>query len=100
MKKEYIMMTILITEDPGRSINVYLRPLVDELMDLWTNGVCTYDKSNGKMFTLRIGVMWTMNDFPTYAMVSGWSIFLDLQNGHVIRFWNNLIVWILLRSGK
>ncbi|KAI5317660.1 hypothetical protein L3X38_037367 [Prunus dulcis] len=25
------------------------------------------------MFTLRAAVMWTMNDFPAYAMVSGWS---------------------------
>ncbi|BBH03030.1 hypothetical protein Prudu_013783 [Prunus dulcis] len=42
MKKEYMMMTVLITEDPGRSIDVYLRPLVDELKDLWTNGVRTW----------------------------------------------------------
>ncbi|CAL2238214.1 unnamed protein product [Prunus armeniaca] len=73
MKKEYMMMTILITEDPGRSIDVYLRPLVDELKDLWTNGVCTYDKATRKMFTLRAAVMWTVNDFPAYAMVSRWS---------------------------
>ncbi|BBH07076.1 hypothetical protein Prudu_018896 [Prunus dulcis] len=37
--------------------------LVDELKDLWTNGVRTYDKSTGKMFTLRTAVMWTVNDF-------------------------------------
>ncbi|KAI5332726.1 hypothetical protein L3X38_022855 [Prunus dulcis] len=73
MKKEYMMMTVLITEHPGRSIDVYLRPLVDELKDLWTNGVRTYDKSTGKMFTLRATVMWTVNDFFAYAMVSGWS---------------------------
>ncbi|CAL2225479.1 unnamed protein product [Prunus armeniaca] len=73
MKKEYIMMTVLITEDPGRLIDVYLRPLVDELKDLWTNGVHTYDKSTGKMFTLRATVMWTVNDFSAYAIVSGWS---------------------------
>ncbi|CAL8091418.1 unnamed protein product [Prunus armeniaca] len=73
MKKEYMMMAVLITEDPSRSIDVYLRPLVDELKDLWTNGVRTYDKSIGKMFTLRAVVMWTVNDFPAYAMVSGWS---------------------------
>ncbi|CAL9030086.1 unnamed protein product [Prunus brigantina] len=59
--------------DPGRSIDVYLRPLVDELKDLWTNGVRTYDKATGKMFTLQAAVMWTVNDFPAYAMVSGWS---------------------------
>ncbi|CAL9017719.1 unnamed protein product, partial [Prunus brigantina] len=73
MKKEYMMLTVLITEDPGRSIDVYLRPLVDELKDLWANGVRTYDKSTEKMFTLRAAVMWTVNDFPAYAMVSGWS---------------------------
>ncbi|CAL8155390.1 unnamed protein product [Prunus armeniaca] len=56
MKKEYMMMTVLIIEDLGRSIDVYLRPLVDELKDLWTNGVRTYDKSTGKMFTLRAAV--------------------------------------------
>ncbi|CAL2246711.1 unnamed protein product [Prunus armeniaca] len=60
-------------QDPGKSIDVYSRPLVDELKDLWTNGVRMYDKSTGKMFTLRAAVMWTVNDFPLYAMVSGWS---------------------------
>ncbi|KAI5353286.1 hypothetical protein L3X38_006179 [Prunus dulcis] len=53
------------------SIDVYLRSLVDELKDLWTNGMRTYDKFTGKMFTLRAAIMWTVNDFPTYAMVSG-----------------------------
>ncbi|KAM2976836.1 hypothetical protein FF2_013856 [Malus domestica] len=73
IKKEYMMMTLLITEDPGRSIDVYLRPLVDELKDLWTHGVRTYDKCTGKMFTLRAAMMWIVNDFPAYAMVSKWS---------------------------
>ncbi|KAI5313468.1 hypothetical protein L3X38_042644 [Prunus dulcis] len=72
MKKEYMMMTVLKTEDAGRSIIVYLRSLVDELKDLWTNGIRTYDKSTGKMFTLRAAVMWTVNDFPAYVMVSRW----------------------------
>ncbi|XP_068339221.1 uncharacterized protein [Pyrus communis] len=72
MKKEYMMLTLLITEDPRNSIDVYLRPLVDELKDLWENGVRTYDKSTGQMFTMRVAVMWTVNDFPAYAMVSWW----------------------------
>ncbi|CAN6713228.1 unnamed protein product [Malus baccata var. baccata] len=72
MKKEYMMLTLLINEDPGKSIDVYLRPLVDELKDLWENGVRTYDKYTGQMFTMRAAVMWTINDFSAYAMVSGW----------------------------
>ncbi|CAN6546998.1 unnamed protein product [Malus baccata var. baccata] len=72
MNKEYMMMTLLIIEDLGRSIDVYLWPLLDELKDLWTHGVRTYDKGTGMMFTLHAAVMWTVNDFPAYAMVSGW----------------------------
>ena len=72
MKKKYMMMTMLITEDLGTSIDVYLQLLVAKLKELWKNGVPTYDKSTRKMFTLRAAVMWTINDFSTYAM-SGWS---------------------------
>ncbi|XP_028965019.1 uncharacterized protein [Malus domestica] len=72
MKKEYMMLTLLISEDLGKSIDVYLRPLVDELKDLWENGVRTYDKYIGQMFTMRAAVMWIVNDFPAYAMVSAW----------------------------
>ena len=68
-----MMMTLLITEDPGRSIDVYLRPLVDELKDLWTHGVCIYIKCTGMMFTLQAAVMWIVNDFPAYAIVFGWN---------------------------
>ncbi|XP_068304214.1 uncharacterized protein [Pyrus communis] len=72
MKKEYMMLTLLISEDPGKSIDVYLRPLVDELKNLWENDVRTYNKYTGQMFTIRAAVMWTVNDFPAYAMVSRW----------------------------
>ncbi|CAN6586393.1 unnamed protein product [Malus baccata var. baccata] len=64
MKKEYMMLTLIMSEDLGKSIDVYLWPLVDELKDLWENGVRTYDKYTGQMFTMRAAVMWTVNDFP------------------------------------
>ncbi|KAM2964301.1 hypothetical protein FF2_022102 [Malus domestica] len=41
----------------GMCIDVYLQPLVDELKELWENGVPTYDKSTGKMFILRAVLM-------------------------------------------
>ncbi|XP_021814669.1 uncharacterized protein LOC110757382 [Prunus avium] len=85
IKYYYMMMTVFITEDPGKSIDVYLRPLVDELKDLWTNGVRTYDKSTGKMFILWAAVMWTVNDFPAYAMediTSGWHARKVCYLGH------------------
>ncbi|KAH7846709.1 hypothetical protein Vadar_017271 [Vaccinium darrowii] len=75
MKEPFCFMSLLI---PGpsaieRDIDVYLRPLIDELKELWENGVRTYDSSRGQTFTMRACVLWTTNDFPAYGIVSGWS---------------------------
>ena len=41
MKEPFIMMSLLILgrNSPGKDIDVYLRPLIDELKDLWEIGV-------------------------------------------------------------
>ncbi|XP_058185683.1 uncharacterized protein LOC131302909 [Rhododendron vialii] len=46
---------------------------IDELKELWTNVVQTYDASTGKNFTMRACIFWTIHDFPAYGMMSGWS---------------------------
>ena len=33
----------------------------------------TYDASKGEIFQMRAVILWTINDFPTYGMMSGWS---------------------------
>ena len=50
-----------------------LRPLIDELAQLWSSGALTYDISRKQNFLMRAALMWTINDFPTYGMLSGWS---------------------------
>jgi hypothetical protein len=35
-------------------------------------GVETWDEDKEK-FTLHALLLWTINDFPAYAMLSGWS---------------------------
>ncbi|XP_042974597.1 uncharacterized protein LOC122306228 [Carya illinoinensis] len=60
-------------KDHSNDIDVYLQPLVDELVELWENGVRTYDASTKETFTLHAALMWTINDFPTYGNLSGWS---------------------------
>ncbi|EFE88070.1 transposase family tnp2, partial [Bifidobacterium breve DSM 20213 = JCM 1192] len=54
-------------------IDVYLRPLILELKELWEKGVKTRDAGTKKNFTLRAILLWTINDFPAYAMLFGWS---------------------------
>ncbi|CAL9001938.1 unnamed protein product [Prunus brigantina] len=74
MKQQYSIMTLLIPgpKAPGKDIDVYLRPLIDELKELW-EGVPTYDKFTDSGFKMRATVIWTINDFPAYGNLSGWS---------------------------
>ena len=61
------------SRNPKAGIDVYLEPLVDDLKKLWF-GVETYDISRKKNFIMRANLMWTINDFPAYGMLSGWGI--------------------------
>ncbi|KAG8481745.1 hypothetical protein CXB51_026629 [Gossypium anomalum] len=47
-------------------------PLIEELKQLWS-GVETYDVLRKENFNLRAALLWTINDFPAYANLSGWS---------------------------
>jgi hypothetical protein len=69
------MMSILIPglKSPGQNIDVYLQPLIDELYGLWVNGIETWDAKKKKNFMLHAILLWTINDFPAYAMLSDWS---------------------------
>jgi hypothetical protein len=53
-------------------IDAYLQSLIEELLKLWNVGVQTFDASKMKYFNMRAQLMWTINDLPTYADLSGW----------------------------
>ncbi|XP_062119373.1 uncharacterized protein LOC133833132 [Humulus lupulus] len=75
MKQEFLMMALLILgrRAPGKDIDVYLQPLIDELKKLWENGVRTFDIIDKEYFTMRATILWTIHDFPAYGTVSGYS---------------------------
>nr|GEZ77847.1 hypothetical protein [Tanacetum cinerariifolium] len=58
---------------PRNNIDVYLEPLVEELKELWDDGVETYDASTKKNFEMHASLLWTISNFPAYANLSGWS---------------------------
>ncbi|KAM6574690.1 hypothetical protein CsatA_023017 [Cannabis sativa] len=64
-------------------IDVFLRPLVDELKELWVNGVDTRDCRTNTVFKLRAALLWTINDFPARSYLSGHRRFLP--NNHRMR---------------
>jgi hypothetical protein len=54
-------------------MDIFLQPLVDKLLELWNVGVHALDfsKQEGNhSFTLQATVMWTINDFPCYGLLS------------------------------
>jgi hypothetical protein len=82
----FLSMVLPGPSSPGQNMDVCLCPLIDELMQLWSFRALTYDisrKHNFVMrvgfmcisrkhnFVMRVGFMWTINDFPTYGMISG-----------------------------
>ncbi|GJV07562.1 hypothetical protein Tco_1345218 [Tanacetum coccineum] len=76
MKESSLMLTLLIPgpKSPGKDIDVYLRPLIDDLKDLWAfKGVETIDVAIGLTFNMRAMLLWTINDFPARSSLSGWS---------------------------
>nr|GFA41059.1 hypothetical protein [Tanacetum cinerariifolium] len=76
MKEISFILTLLIPglKSSGKDIDVYLRPLIDDLKDLWANpGVETIDVATGLKFNMRAMVLWTINDFPDRSSLFGWS---------------------------
>nr|GEY34772.1 hypothetical protein [Tanacetum cinerariifolium] len=47
--------------------------LANELYVLWKDGVDSYDAFRERNFNLKAALMWTINNFPAYGMLSGWS---------------------------
>ncbi|GKC10746.1 retrotransposon gag domain, retroviral aspartyl protease, partial [Tanacetum coccineum] len=76
IKESSFMLTLLIhgPKSSGMDIDVYLRPLIDDLKDLWAKpGVETIDVATGHKFNMRAIVLWTINGFPARSSLSGWS---------------------------
>ena len=74
MKRKFIMMPVLIQgpKQPGNDIDVYLRPLVEELLQLWNgNGVRTWDEHKQEEFNLKALLFVTINDWPALSNLSG-----------------------------
>lgn len=76
MKLEYLILTLLIPilQSPGKDMDVFLRPLIEKLNELWVNGLDTHDATtDNKIFIMQAVLLWKINDFPVRSSVSGQS---------------------------
>ncbi|XP_058733075.1 uncharacterized protein LOC131604664 [Vicia villosa] len=76
MKRKFMMLTMLISgpKQPGNDIDIYLVPLIEDLILMWETGVEVYDGFKKELFTLRAMLFGTINDFPAYGNLSGYSV--------------------------
>lgn len=76
MKKEFCLLTLLISgpKAPGKNIDVYLEPLVEELKELWADGVSTWDAYTKSNFRLKAMLFWGIHDFPAYGTLAGCNV--------------------------
>nr|GEZ32166.1 hypothetical protein [Tanacetum cinerariifolium] len=75
-EREFFMLTLLIPgpKSPGKDIDVYLRPLIEDLKVLRDRkGVETIDVASGHKFNIRAMILWTINDFFARSSLSRWS---------------------------
>ncbi|KAL6133035.1 hypothetical protein ACLB2K_065272 [Fragaria x ananassa] len=68
-----MMLTLLISspKQPGNNIDVYLKPLIDDLKRLWEGVRGVYDSTKNQTFTLKGCLLLTINDYPAYGNLSG-----------------------------
>jgi hypothetical protein len=62
MKYEYMFLCL----------NVMLKPLIEELKQLW-EGVKAYDYDQKQKFSLRVVYLWSVHDFMVHNIFSRWS---------------------------
>ena len=54
-------------------MDIFLKPIVDELKVQWAEGVDIYDTSTKESFMMHVALLWMMNNFLAYLLLSGWS---------------------------
>jgi hypothetical protein len=72
MEESNLIMVLLILgpASPRKVLDLFLEPLVEDLLVLWS-GVCAYDGHSGKMFNLCVAVLWCIHDYPALSTLSG-----------------------------
>ena len=70
------MLSMMISgpRQSGNDINVYLSSLIEDLTKLWDEGVLLFDGFQNETFQMPTMLFCTINDFPVYENLSGYSI--------------------------
>jgi hypothetical protein len=87
-KRKYIMMSGLIPglQQSGNDINTYLRPLVEDLKEMWYNdGVQVWDEHKREYFGFKAILFMTVSDSPVARNLFGQSKKVGCGCPHCLR---------------
>ena len=59
MTRQYIFINILIPgfRNPKGNLDIYMQPVIEELLHLWEVGIMTYDIARKQNFNMKVGVI-------------------------------------------
>jgi hypothetical protein len=69
----FIALVILGPKQPKKQMNVFMKPLFEELKKLWP-GVDAYDSHLKCQFNLRATYLWSIHDYLAYDKFIGWCV--------------------------
>ena len=68
----FMSLVIPDPKSPRKDFDVFLEPLIEELLQLWS-GVMTYDVASQTKFNLHAAILWSINDYSVLGTLSGRS---------------------------
>ena len=73
MKQPNFILSLVIpgSKAPGADMDVYLEPLVDDMVEMFVDGVRTYDASKDECFQLRAAILCIISDYPGLGYLTG-----------------------------
>ncbi|XP_020239246.1 uncharacterized protein LOC109818226 [Cajanus cajan] len=89
-------MNLFGPSQPGNDLDVYLSPLIEDLRILWEEGVDVFDGSPQQSFKLHAMIFCTINDFPAYGNLSGYSV----KGHHACPICQQQTSYLQLKHGK
>ena len=70
----YDVITDIGAQTTGNNIDVYLAPIIEVLKIMWEKRVEVFDAYRQELFTLRVILLWTINNFLAHDNLSAYSV--------------------------
>lgn len=65
-----LILLILGPKQPSLAIDVFQKPLINDLNTIWDEGINVYDAYKDECFTSRVMLLWIVNGFSSYGNLS------------------------------